>query len=265
MFPGFRQLVAAVIASITALIFGFGLFAAMRVSYAPLARLSYAAPVPISADHLATRRVTAAEPFAFAKPHGERADAEGVIPVMAYAEPTAAERIDAAMRALPVPEDRPPLSINLLKGDLTASIDKAVAPSTAARAEPQHVELTIAELPHDESPASPHQFDAAALHVAAAPAFGAHGGDIPAAPAPVRVAASPAAPAAAPGGRFVVRFVNGARAGGYGDGDQSGSASPSQYRDGWAEQPAAAAQRGRAPMRRGSDGDVDSGFSAFGH
>lgn len=270
MFPGFRLLVAAVVASITTLIFGFGLFAAVRVSQAPFTRIPYAASPTLSADRVAMRRVTAAEPFAIDQQHGERGGTGAAVPVMAYAEPTVAERIDAAMKALPASEDRPPISINQLFGDLTATADRslAVAPSAPAPVEPPHAALTFAELPHDASPPSPHLPDSAALHLAAAPPYGEQGGDIPAAPAPVRVVAPPAP--APPQGRIVVRFVNGARADGIGDNADRSFGAQSQYgagsdRQGWGQQPAATPPRGRYTARQGSDADAETSFGAYGH
>jgi hypothetical protein len=66
MFPDVRLMVAATLASVVALMFGFGLFAAFRVSHEPLGRLQPAgAPMLLVADNAAIAATTIApgEPF----------------------------------------------------------------------------------------------------------------------------------------------------------------------------------------------------------
>jgi len=66
MFPNVRLMIAAVFASIVALICGFGIFAALRVSHEPLVRLPPAtAPLQLVADNAAKSSVAFApgEPF----------------------------------------------------------------------------------------------------------------------------------------------------------------------------------------------------------
>ncbi len=66
MFPNVRLVIAATVASVVALICGFGLFAAFRVSHEPLVRLPPAvAPIQLVADNAArlSTTVAAAEPF----------------------------------------------------------------------------------------------------------------------------------------------------------------------------------------------------------
>src|SRR5271169_6359317 len=66
MFPDVRLMVAATLASVVALMFGFGLFAAFRVSHEPLARLQPAgAPMQLVADNAAITATIIApgEPF----------------------------------------------------------------------------------------------------------------------------------------------------------------------------------------------------------
>src|SRR5580658_8821292 len=61
MFPSVRLMVAAIFASIVVLVFGFGMFAAFRVSHEPFARLPPAtSPLQLVADN------TAVSPLAFA-------------------------------------------------------------------------------------------------------------------------------------------------------------------------------------------------------
>lgn len=65
MFPDMRVMIAATLASVVALICGFGMFAAFQVSHKPLVRLpSVSAPLQLSADNVATPMAYAApEPF----------------------------------------------------------------------------------------------------------------------------------------------------------------------------------------------------------
>jgi hypothetical protein len=66
MFPDVRLMVAATFASVVALMFGFGLFAALRVSHEPLGRVQLAsAPVQLVADNAAIAEATIVpwEPF----------------------------------------------------------------------------------------------------------------------------------------------------------------------------------------------------------
>ncbi len=66
MFPNVRLMIAATVASVVALICGFGLFAAFRVSHEPLVRLpATVAPIQLVADNAArlSTTVAPAEPF----------------------------------------------------------------------------------------------------------------------------------------------------------------------------------------------------------
>ena len=64
MFPNVRLMTASTIVSVMALFFAFGVYASLRVSHAPLARSSRAAPLQLVGFNVAMLPVTVLEPFA---------------------------------------------------------------------------------------------------------------------------------------------------------------------------------------------------------
>jgi hypothetical protein len=120
MFPNVRWLIAATLASVVALIFGFGMFAAVRISSEPLVRVIpvAAAPLPPLADGVT------AQPLAFAaEPFDRRFPA---------AEPLRGEAIEAMTRMLAHREVAEPSSPALAAPDQAAAIE--TKPSAAVEA-----------------------------------------------------------------------------------------------------------------------------------
>jgi hypothetical protein len=64
MFPNVRLMAASTLVSVMALFFAFGVYASLRVSHAPLARSSRAAPLQLVGFNVAMLPVTVLEPFA---------------------------------------------------------------------------------------------------------------------------------------------------------------------------------------------------------
>jgi hypothetical protein len=89
MFPNVRLMAASTLASVMALFFAFGVYASLRVSHAPLARSSRAAPLQLVGFNVAMLPVTVLEPFA--DPH----------PAPAAADNSAALAYSAAQAAAP--------------------------------------------------------------------------------------------------------------------------------------------------------------------
>jgi hypothetical protein len=87
MFPNVRLMAASTLASVMALFFAFGVYASLRVSHAPLARSSRAAPLQLVGFNVAMLPVTVLEPFADPHPAPAAADNNAVL---AYSAPQAA-------------------------------------------------------------------------------------------------------------------------------------------------------------------------------
>lgn len=64
MFPNVRLMAVSSLVSVVALFFAFGVYASLRVSHAPLARSSRAAPLQLVGFNVAMLPVTVLEPFA---------------------------------------------------------------------------------------------------------------------------------------------------------------------------------------------------------
>ncbi len=86
MFPDFRLMIAAAFASVVALVCGFGVFATVHVSHAPLVRMPPALALlqQLRADNAVTLPITALEPFEHRFRLGEPANRAG-ISALAYA------------------------------------------------------------------------------------------------------------------------------------------------------------------------------------
>ena len=86
MFPDFRLMIAAAFASVVALVCGFGVFATVHVSHAPLVRMPPALALlqQLRADNAVTLPITALEPFEHRFRLGEPATRAG-ISALAYA------------------------------------------------------------------------------------------------------------------------------------------------------------------------------------
>jgi hypothetical protein len=87
MFPNVRLMAASTLVSMMALFFAFGVYASLRVSHAPLARSSRAAPLQLVGFNVAMLPVTVLEPFADTHPAPAAAENNAVL---AYSAPQAA-------------------------------------------------------------------------------------------------------------------------------------------------------------------------------
>jgi hypothetical protein len=88
MFPNVRLMAASGLVSVMALFFAFGVYASLRVSHAPLARSSRAAPLQLVGFNVAMLPVTVLEPFA--DPHPAPAAAAAKSGALAYSAPQSA-------------------------------------------------------------------------------------------------------------------------------------------------------------------------------
>src|ERR1700733_12513022 len=79
MFPNVRLMAPSPLASVMALFFAFGVYASLRVSHAPLARSSRAAPLQLVGFNVAMLPVTVLEPFADKHPAPAAADNSAVL------------------------------------------------------------------------------------------------------------------------------------------------------------------------------------------
>lgn len=159
MFPSLRLMIAATFASIVALICGFGMFAAFRVSHEPLARLppATAAP-PLRIDSAVTLSVTAAEPFAHRFQIGAPGDGGGLsssLSVLAYsaAPPTEQPATKAVEPAEPVAHEREadtsePAPAPVVAADAPAPIQQAAAAEAPADAKPDE---PVRQAPSDDA------------------------------------------------------------------------------------------------------------------
>jgi hypothetical protein len=149
MFPSVRLMVAAIFASIVVLVFGFGMFAAFRVSHEPFARLPPAtSPLQLVADN------TAVSPLAFApREPFERRLQLGELPNFPPAadvptlkadrhdEVEAAPAVASARPETDVPEAERTNSINEPKAQLASSSPQPgqePTPQTVGSAENDH-------------------------------------------------------------------------------------------------------------------------------
>jgi hypothetical protein len=160
MLPNFRLMIASTLASVVALICGFGMFAAFRVNHEPLGRLPSTAPSLQIAAKAATPTmpVTATEPFAHRFRIGEAADAGGVS-ALAYAAPQPAVPVADAHETAAAPPE-------------TAD---AIAPSQQGSATPATTETPAAEIAIASVPGSatiaPSEQETAAAESRAEPAI----------------------------------------------------------------------------------------------
>jgi hypothetical protein len=160
MLPNVRLMIAATLASIVALICGFGMFAAFRVSHEPLGRLPSAAPSLQFAAQAATTTmpVTAAEPFAHRFRIGETADADGAS-ALAYAAPQPATPIADEHEAAPASTQT-----------ANAAAPPEQVPDTPATTEMPAAEIAVASAPGSTA-ATPSVQETAAAESRAGPAI----------------------------------------------------------------------------------------------
>lgn len=165
MLPNVRLMIAAMLASVVALICGFGIFAAFRVSHEPFAHLpAAAAPLQIVADNAAETSApglvseeTVARRFASNIP----ANAEEP------AGPAAAAERHAEAEALAEPEQKAaPQTIAAMDAEQSAAADLEEKPSTMAEPAGQ---TTASAVPASELPAVSEDSDHAAAMTAVAP------------------------------------------------------------------------------------------------
>jgi hypothetical protein len=116
---------ASTLASVMALFFAFGVYASLRVSHAPLARSSRAAPLQLVGFNVAMLPVTVLEPFA--DPH----------PAPAAADNSAALAYSAAQAAAPqTAADEPAENSDVTQMQITGALETAREPK-APDASPQ--------------------------------------------------------------------------------------------------------------------------------
>ncbi len=151
MLPNFRLMIAALFVSVVALICGFGVFAAFRVSHEPLARVApgTAALKLVAADAPAPS-VEAIEPFAQRFHFGE-AGGDGGVAALAYSSAPPNEPPIVKLR-LPITEARDGSAANVP----AAPADSADAPAPQAP-QPQVVEVSLGSEPDDASAANTPQ------------------------------------------------------------------------------------------------------------
>ena len=128
MFPNVRLMIAATLASVVALICGFGTFAAFHVNHEPLVRLpSASAPLQLSADNAATPMAyAAAEPFARRFQISEAKNAAEAIDGLA-------RKIDHREGIQSAPSPAPAPSAAEVKDTAAVEAPKEIAPSPVAQ------------------------------------------------------------------------------------------------------------------------------------
>ena len=143
MFPNVRLMAASTIVSVMALFFAFGVYASLRVSHAPLARSSRAAPLQLVGFNVAMLPVTVLEPFADKHPAPAAADNSAAL---AYSAPQAAPPQAAPPQiALPsavapdahadnAPADEPAENSDVTQMQITGALETAREPKAPERA-----------------------------------------------------------------------------------------------------------------------------------
>ena len=140
MFPNVRLMIAATLASVVALICGFGLFAMFRVSHEPFVRLAVAtAPLQLVADNAATSPVV----FASAAPFGYRVQIN-IAPNAAMAADAPAPASEPRLEADAAPAAAPPDA---------AAPDKTPAPAGETTEPPFATVMPASAAPAIEVPA----------------------------------------------------------------------------------------------------------------
>jgi hypothetical protein len=149
MFPNVRLMIAATLASVVALICGFGMFAAFQVSHDPLVRLpSASAPLQLSADNAATPMAyAAAEPFARRFQISEARNAAEAIDALA-------RKIDHREGIQSAPSPAPAPSAAEVKDTAAVEAPKEIAPSPVAQPTEKPSEKTAAPAADDHVPSA---------------------------------------------------------------------------------------------------------------
>ena len=147
MFPNVRLMIAATLASVVALICGFGTFAAFQVNHEPLVRLpSASAPLQLSADNAATPMAyAAAEPFARRFQISEARNAAEAIDALA-------RKIDHREGIQSAPSPAPAPSAAEVKDTAAVEAPKEIAPSPVAQPAEEPSEKTAAPAADDHVP-----------------------------------------------------------------------------------------------------------------
>jgi hypothetical protein len=148
MFPNVRLMIVAVFASIVALSYGFGVFAAFRVNHEPFSRLPAGAPLQLVAENAAARPMT----LVGGEFPGLRSPSDDG-PIAAVAAGQSAADHDGLAAAVPSSAVAP-----------VATVDATTAPSTSSAPEPTAEQAAVS----DGQPA----VSALTVPVAAAPAAG---------------------------------------------------------------------------------------------
>jgi hypothetical protein len=146
MFPNVRLMIAATLASVVALVCGFGAFAAFQVNHEPLVRLpSASAPLQLSADNAATPMAYAAEPFARRFQISEAKNAAEAIDGLA-------RKIDHREGIQSAPFPAPAPSGAEVKDTVAVEAPKEIAPSPVAQPAEEPSEKTVAPAADDHLP-----------------------------------------------------------------------------------------------------------------
>jgi hypothetical protein len=158
MFPNVRLMAASTIVSVMALFFAFGVYASLRVSHAPLARSSRAAPLQLVGFNVAMLPVTVLEPFADPHPVPAAADNNAVL---AYSAPQAAPP-QAAAAVVMTPDahaenaaaDEPVENSDVTQTQITGALETVREPK-ARDAPPQESTETAPSMEQNTANAAP--------------------------------------------------------------------------------------------------------------
>jgi hypothetical protein len=137
MFPDVRLMIAATLASIVALTFGFVVFAAFRVSHAPLERIPSTTPLQLVTANAAVSAAARAAADAFDRSLQNEGPAGGSgIAALTYSAPPAAERPATTTATMPAADDREPAAAELEqpppeRADAPMPAPQAAAPEAA--------------------------------------------------------------------------------------------------------------------------------------
>jgi hypothetical protein len=158
MFPNVRLMAASTLVSVMALFFAFGVYASLRVSHAPLARSSRAAPLQLVGFNVAMLPVTVLEPFADKHPAPTAADNSAAL---AYSAPQAVPP-QVALPVTVTPDahadnaaaDEPAENSDVTQMQITGALETAREPK-APEAPPQDSAAPVESVEQSSADAAP--------------------------------------------------------------------------------------------------------------
>jgi hypothetical protein len=156
MIPNLRVIFAAVLASVAALCCGFGLFAAVRVNHAPLARLP-AGPAPIQLVDTAPPAATLVATQSF----GARFQLNEALIAASLASLSARQPDSASAAPQPIDHDNPASALSSDTAAVAVPADQAPADDHAAAAAPPATDVAALPVPTDQAPADEHSAETA--------------------------------------------------------------------------------------------------------